>query len=86
MKNKQSGFAIFELILVVVVVAILGFTVYNFISNSAGSPAASNVSVPNAPAVNSASDLNKASDTLDSINVDEANLDSTNIDGELAGF
>jgi hypothetical protein len=86
MRNKQSGFAVFELVLVVVVVAILGFTVYNFLSNRADSPTASNISVPNAPQVTTASDLNKADDTLDSINVDEANLDSANIDAELSAF
>ncbi|MDF2461734.1 MAG: hypothetical protein K0S68_1137 [Candidatus Saccharibacteria bacterium] len=86
MKNKQSGFAVFELILLVVVVGILGFTVYNFVSNRASSPTASNVSVPNAPQISSANDLVEAGKILESVNVDEANLDSTNLDSELSAF
>jgi Tfp pilus assembly protein PilV len=83
---KQSGFAVLEVILVLVVVAVLGFTVYNFVSNRAEAPQATSANVPSAPAVNKASDLTTAKKTLDQINVDEAAIDSADIDAELSAF
>jgi hypothetical protein len=88
--KKPAGFAAFELILVAVVVAVLGFTAYNYftrvsVSDDTG-PTGSTVTVPQAPEIKSASDLDAAAKTVDSVNVDENTLDGAQIDAELSNF
>jgi uncharacterized protein (UPF0333 family) len=87
--HKQTGFAAFEFVLLAVVVAVLGFTAYNYLGHKAvdstGSVAVS-ANVPSAPQVKSTKDLDTAATTLDQVNVDENTLDSTQLDAELANF
>jgi Tfp pilus assembly protein PilV len=90
--NNQSGFSVFELVLVVVVLtglAVVGLKVMTA-RNNQGLQSSSNQStkqasdVSSAPAINKDSDLNKAVNTLDQNDPDAANkADSNQLNGEL---
>lgn len=96
-RNKSSGFSAVEIVLVVVVVAVLallGYVLYNnFVANDQQteqavdntSQSATADDVPTAPEINSPSDLDKASATLDEINLDD-DSDSSQLDNELSNF
>ncbi len=89
--KKQSGFAVLEILLLVVVVAILGYTAVTFIghqqaaTDTTGSTAAT-VTVPAAPQINSTADLTAAESAVDQVNVDAGTADSSQLDSELANF
>ena len=85
----QSGFTIIELVLVVVALALVGFggwKVYDTHHNAipAQSPTAS---VPSAPAVSSATDLNSAQTALDQNDPSNSNTtDLSQLDSQLNSF
>lgn len=74
MNKKNLGFSAVEIVLVIVVVALLGFIGYrvwsanNVDTAQQAAPTASQTA-GEAPQINNASDLNKASETLDNTNV-----------------
>lgn len=92
-RKNQSGFSAVELVIILVVagaLAFVGFTVYSRQQNN--KPADSSTSqsavandVPSAPEVKSTGDLDKASATLDSVNLDDSS-DSSQLDSELNTF
>lgn len=96
-RKQQSGFAVLELILVVIIVAaivVAGLWVYNRNKstnetasttpiNSTESPVAHNVS--SAPAIHSTGDLDKALATLNQNNPDTANIsDQSQLDSRTS--
>lgn len=92
-KASQKGLALFEIIIisVVAVVALAGWNIYQRNQNNKSSsqtvsstPTTLKV-VPSAPEVTSASDLDKASKTLDETQVD-SNSDTVDLDKELSSF
>lgn len=97
MIHKQSGFAIIEGLLILVVVAGLvggGYVVWHrhqsINTNSAtnakldyNSPA---VTTATAPAVTSTSDLNTALETLNQTDVNASTTDSTQLNNQVSGF
>ena len=95
LRNDQNGFSVFEIILLVVVLAalaVIGLRVLNNhssstkLSNSTTTPARSS-DVSTAPAVNSSADLNKAQATLDQNDPSSANNgDSNELNNQLNGF
>lgn len=92
-RKKQAGFSAVELVIVLVVVGVLatvGYMVYsrqqdNKTANSGTSQSASAEDVPSAPEIKSSSDLDKASATLDDVNLDK-NKDGSQLDSELSTF
>jgi len=89
--KKQSGFAVLEVLLLVVVVAILGYTAVTYIgrqqasTDTTGSTAAT-ATVPAAPQVSSTADLTTAENVVDQMDVDANSTDSSQLDSELANF
>jgi Tfp pilus assembly protein PilV len=86
--KKQSGFAAIEIVLLLVVVAVLGFTAYSYLSRQATntSPESATATVPAAPRVSSTADLTAAENTVDQMDVDASSADSAQLDSELAQF
>lgn len=95
-RKNQSGFSVVELVIILAIVsaiAFVGYTVYNRQQDnkavdggdSSTSQSAVANDVPSAPEVKSASDLDKASATLDNANLDDDN-DSSQLDSELSAF
>jgi cytoskeletal protein RodZ len=93
--RKQIGFAFLELVLVVVVVAAVGFTAvtaYNHhkaaeqpaVSTDTSQPAVASVGA--APQVTSAPDLNAAETALDQTDVDASSSDSSQLSSQSSGF
>lgn len=89
---SQRGFALFEMIAIVGVLAIVtlaGWNIYQrshkngAVSSSFAAPAIK--VVPPAPTVTTANDLNKASQTLDQTSLD-SNSDTAQLDQDLASF
>lgn len=97
-RNKNSsGFSAVEIVLVVAVVALLGFIGWRFYtiqrdnaadgtSQSSTAPAQNSTksnAVPAAPEIKSTQDLDTAEKTLDGTNTDS---DSSQLDSETSGF
>jgi Tfp pilus assembly protein PilV len=94
LRKKQLGFSAVELLIILVVVALLGFAgyvVYNRMQNnkaassSTTSQSTSSSDVKSAPAINSASDLDKASNILDQTDPNPSG-DSATLDTQLSAF
>lgn len=90
MIKRQSGFAVFELVLVVAVAALIGFVVIQAQASKrkASQPVTVQTVPPlqsedTVPAVNSAADLNKAEAALDQANLDFSN-DQAELDSQSA--
>src|SRR3569623_1460816 len=92
--KDQSGFSVFEMILIVAVLGILAVVTLRVIDSRSKTPSSTNPvatskkasDVSSAPAVNKASDLSKAENTLDQNDPSTANTGDTNqLDTELAG-
>jgi uncharacterized protein (UPF0333 family) len=90
MKKVQSGFAGIELVLVLVLVAVIGFagvTAYNANKSAQeNSSVSSDVKAPSVPQITSATDLDAAATMLDSTNVEANMADDANLDTELSEF
>lgn len=100
LRKLQAGFSAFELVIVIAavgIIALIGYNVYqrqkpdttttSSLSSTSDQPQAAAINVPAAPTVKTASDLDKASATLDQINVDsDANSDLSQLNSELAAF
>lgn len=86
--KRQSGFAVLEVLLLVVVVGILGFTAVNYYNRTAGVGAqeAATATVPAAPQVSSTVDLTTAENTVDNMDVDASSTDEAQLDSELNNF
>lgn len=96
--NNQAGFAHLALVLVIAVLVVMGFVGYNVynrqqnkpVASSDGQPsdsAAAAKDIPSAPAINSPSDLDKASATLDQVDNEAGNTrDSSQLDSALNNF
>ena len=93
--KSQRGFSVFELVTicgVVLALGLLGYIVYSR-QNSNDNVGTENAQtqtvsdVPSAPAISSSADLDKASDTLDQIDLDSSNTnDTSQLDSQLAAF
>ncbi len=89
---SQRGFALFELVAIVGVLAIITLAAWNIYQrshkngavSSSFAPPAIKV-VPLAPAVTTARDLDKASQTLDQTSLDSSS-DTAQLDQDLASF
>ena len=88
---SQKGFALFEALLIVSVVAIVALAGWNIYerqqkNGSGGSSIEKTVKVvPGAPVVATASDLDNAAQTLDQTQIDTAS-DTAQLDSDLASF
>lgn len=87
----QAGFAMFELVLIVVFVAAVagvGYMVIKQRSNTADTTVSTSgaSSVPAAPAINKTSDLTTAEQTLHDIDLDAGANDSASLDAQTNGF
>ena len=92
--KKQHGFSVIEVVIVLAVVAVIGLVIYNVATRtqdanqntqdtvSTAEPAA----LPAAPEVNSTSDLDAASETLDKIDPDQNDAGVSDVDSELSNF
>ena len=102
-QTQQSGFAIVELVILVVVLAVLGGMSYFILhhtkkvqpattASTVNVPAVENqtattsTSVPAAPQVNSASDLNSAMQALNQTDMNANGTDSTQLGSQSSGF
>ena len=100
-RQSQAGFAVVELALVVVILAAVGGVGYYIwhshkasnVTTTATTTTTGNskyqsptTSVPAAPQVNSASDLNSAMTALNQTNVSSSNADSSQLGTEASGF
>jgi Tfp pilus assembly protein PilV len=98
MKNQQQGFAVIEGLLILVVVAVIGFGGYKVISaNKAVDNAHSSISTTQPqpvsankaktiPAVNKAADLNKVDQALNDLNPTDNSGDTAQLDRQLDAF
>ena len=88
---SQKGFALFETLLIVSVVAIVALAGWNIYERQQKNGFGGNTIektvkvVPGAPAVATASDLDKATQTLDQTQIDTA-TDTAQLDSDLASF
>jgi Tfp pilus assembly protein FimT len=86
---RQTGFAVLELVLVVVFLAAvvgLGYVVMKRHNDNKVNTAATQLkdtAVPAAPAVTSTSDLTKAEQTLDDTNTDASSSDINQLDAQV---
>jgi len=93
LRKSQTGFSVVELVIVVVVVAIVGlasYAVYNRQHNKVATTQPTSAvltTVPSAPTISSASDLDKANATLSQVDPSGSNSsDSSQLDSQLATF
>lgn len=95
---NQQGFSVVEFVVILVIIAGLGFvgyTVYNpsgsknttTTSTQPANSEATAIDVPSALTISSTSDLDKAGATLDQTDVSDSNSsDSSQLDSQLAAF
>lgn len=88
MKNRQSGFTVIEIALVVVILAVLGFVVMTAVKNSSktASESTPQATVVPAPQVTSKADLTAAEKSLDTAAIDDSSNDANSLDQDLATF
>jgi len=91
LRKPQVGFSIIEVVVAVAVVALIAFLGYRFYIHqqaaTSGEANTAQVSVPAAPEITTASDLDKAGAVLDQIDVEGSNSsDSARLDSELSAF
>lgn len=100
LRNNQSGFSVVEVAILAVVIVGVGFVAYTVYNRKNATTANSNTptktsnqlatevsDVASAPYVKSATDLDKASDTLDKTDPDKSNnADTSQLDQDLATF
>lgn len=86
MKTKNSqGFSVVEILLVVVIVAVLGFVGWRVWDTQFNKPATdtAQTNTVEAPAVEKASDLDEAAKAVDDINLDSSDAELTELEKEL---
>jgi Tfp pilus assembly protein PilV len=92
--HKESGFALVEIVLVVIVLALIGFVGYVFVNNQMHGTASKNTAqtttasaAETAPVINTTSDLDKAQATLDANDPSTStSSDSSQLDSDLSNF
>lgn len=88
--SSRAGFSTVEIVIAVVVVAIVGFLGYTFYNNyqdKKASESAAVTDVPDAPAITTATDLDKATATMDEAGLEAGNDDDlSQLDKELSEF
>jgi cytoskeletal protein RodZ len=89
-RTKQAGFAVLELVLIIVFLVALGgigyVVVHKHTSGNAATPTATKAqpaTAPSAPQVNSTSDLTKAEQTLDSTDTDAGTSDINQLNTQV---
>lgn len=87
---SKAGFSAVEIVIAVVVVAVVGFLGYTFYNNyqdKKASESAAVTDVSEAPAITSATDLDKAAATMDETGLETGNSDDlSELDSELSEF
>lgn len=90
---NDKGFSPIAVVIVLVVVAIVGFVGYKVYTNSknnqvsvSGTTGNSSVSVPPAPTITTAADLDKATATLNQVDPSSSNASDTTQLNSLANF
>jgi len=94
LRQSQTGFSAVEGLLIVAVVAVLGFVGYKVYSGQQDKPASTGNNqtadqsakaddVPEAPEIKETNDLDKANATLDQVNPDD---DTGELDSQLSSF
>ena len=95
MKKQQSGFAVVELVVALVIVVALAGVGYYVWHNHKVTPATTTSSLnyqspttttPVAPKINNASDLNGAMAALNQTSVTSSNTDSSQLSTQSSGF
>jgi len=91
--RNQSGFTLVEIAIVIVVVGIIAFLGYTFYNNQIQKSASDESSqsavaedVDSAPEINSTEDLDAAEEVLDGTDPSGNSSDSSQLDAELAEF
>lgn len=86
--KKQQGFAALEVLLVLVVVAVLGFTAWTYYNHhqTAIAPESPTAQVQPSPQINSLADLTTAENVLNQIDIDANSSDSSQLDSQLSNF
>jgi Tfp pilus assembly protein PilE len=90
--RNQLGFAVVELLLIVVVVGLLGVAYLTYQDRKASQTSSTKQTTTPvaadqaAPEIKTTSDLTSAEQTLDSVNPDDNNSDINQLDSDLAGF
>lgn len=79
--SKQGGFAVLEVILLVVVVALVGFAITKVVSKTAGPAAKTDQTNQNKP-----TEIKTAEQDLDKQNLDSPTPDENQLDTDLATF
>ncbi|MHB1864784.1 MAG: hypothetical protein ACYCPS_01290 [Candidatus Saccharimonadales bacterium] len=93
-KQSQSGIAVVELVVAVVLVAaVIGVGLYVWHSHNKNSSSTTSsvyhsptTSTPPAPQINNASDLNSALSALNQTSVNSSNVDSSQLSTYSSGF
>lgn len=85
--NKTAGFHVVEMLLIVAIIAVLGFVgwrVWEAQTSTQQVETAPSQSEPaQAPEVNNTSDLDEASSTLDNVNLDDSDKELSELEKEL---
>lgn len=90
--SLRSGFSAVEIVLIVAIIAIIGFLGYTFYTSyqnkkAIETAATTTTKTQDAPAITTASDLDKASKVMDQTELDSGNTDDlSELDKELAEF
>lgn len=86
-QRRQSGFAGLELVLILAVVAVLGFVAFKaYDANQKGAQSQVTADVPEAPSINATADLTVAEQTVDSVDLDADSSDNETLDTQLSAF
>lgn len=95
--RNQAGFTPLAFVLILAILGVIGFAAYQvYSSQQTNTPPAENTtttqqaaegdSVPEAPQINSAEDLDKAEQTLDKINPEDSSADGAQLDQQTSDF
>jgi predicted negative regulator of RcsB-dependent stress response len=92
--RNQQGFTPLAFLLVAAILAVIGLAAYQVYSSQTQTPAENNnaasqhapeeATVPEAPEIKSAEDLDKAEQTLDKINPEDSNADGAQLDQQTS--
>ena len=88
--DSQKGFSAVEVLIVVLIVGVIGGAGYYIYAQNAddsvssGSSQVADTDVPEAPAINSAQDLNSAEQALDDTDLNASDADLQQLENDLA--